>query len=265
MVIDSHAHVMEPTAKQLSFMEEAGVDKTILFSTSIHPEKVMDLAAFEQEIRRLFDILAGNCKVDERKSSMQRSTVELCDAIKKHPEHFLGFGPVPLGIGEYETADWIEENIIVNGFLGVGEFSPGSGSVYLLENVFKALMELGKLPVWIHTFHPMTSADLMDIADLARKYSTVPVILGHMGGANWLDAIKIAKDQANLYLDFSASVTAIAPQFAMKELPERCLFSSDAPFGYPMLVRKMVERVSEDEEVTKMVLGGNISRLLNID
>ncbi len=263
MIIDSHAHVMEPTEKQLSWMEEAGVDKTILFSTSIHPEKAVDLVSFEQEIRRLFDILAGNCDVEERKNSMRQSTLELCDAIKKHPEHFLGFGPVPLGLEEHETADWIGENIIANGFLGVGEVSPG-GSVYLLENIFRALMELGKLPVWIHTFHPMTLTDLKDIAGLARKYSTLPVILGHMGGANWLDAIKIAKDHTNLYLDFSASFTAIAPQFAMKELPERCLFSSDAPFGRPMLVRMMVERVSEDEEVTKMVLGGNISRLLKI-
>ncbi len=264
MIIDSHAHVMEPTEKQLSLMEEAGVDKTILFSTSIHPEKTMDLVFFEQEIRRLFDILAGNCNLEERKTSMLRSTLELCDTIKKHPEDFLGFGPVPLGLGEDETADWIGKNIIVNGLLGVGEVSPGSGGICLLENIFKSLMELGKLPVWIHTFHPMTLTDLKDIAGLARKYSTIPVILGHMGGANWLDAIKIAKDHTNLYLDFSASFTSIAPKFAMKELPERSLFSSDAPFGHPVLVRMMVERVSEDKEVTKMVLGGNISRLLNI-
>ncbi len=93
MVIDSHAHVMEPTEKQLSLMEEGGGDKAILFSTSIHPEKTMDLVFFEREIRRLFDILAG----------------------------------------------------------------------------FESLMELGKLPVWIHTFHPTTLTDLKDIAGLARK------------------------------------------------------------------------------------------------
>jgi predicted TIM-barrel fold metal-dependent hydrolase len=66
------------------------------------------------------------------------------------------------------------------------------------------------------------------------------------------------------FISFSASFTSIAPKFSMKELPERSLFSSDAPFGYPMLVHMMVERASEDTEVTKMVLGGNISRLLNI-
>lgn len=37
MIIDSHAHVMLPTEKQLSMMKEAKIDKTILFSTTPHP------------------------------------------------------------------------------------------------------------------------------------------------------------------------------------------------------------------------------------
>jgi uncharacterized protein len=265
MIIDSHAHVMVPNEKQLYLMEQAGVDRTILFTTTPHPEKAVNLVTFEQEIRLLFDILSGSRSLEERIASMRKNTAELCDTIKQYPERFLGFGPVPLGIGEQETAQWIDENIIANGLIGVGEFSFASGSVYLLENVFKTLKVLGGLPVWIHTFHPLTLEDLNAIAELTGKYPEIPVILGHMGGTNWLDAIKLAKEQLNLYLDLSAAFTTIAPWLAIKELPERCLFSSDAPYGNPLLVRKMVETVSEDEKVAEMVLGGNIKRLLNME
>jgi uncharacterized protein len=264
MIIDSHAHVMAPTEKQLSLMEQAGVDKTILFATTPHPEKAVDLPTFEKEIRLLGDILSGNCSLEERINSIRRITVELGDTIQKNPDRFLGFGPVPLALSDQATSEWIEGYIIARGLRGVGEFSFASGSVYLLDNIFKALMELGKLPVWIHTFHPLNLEDLKAIAELAMRYPDIPVILGHMGGTNWLDAIKLAKAQTNIYLDLSASFTTIAPGLAMKELPERCLFSSDAPYGNPLLVRKMVETLSENENVTAMVLGGNIARLLNI-
>lgn len=265
MIIDSHAHVMEPTEKQLLLMEQAAIDKTILFATTPHPEKAVDLATFEKEINLLLNILSGNCSLEERVISMRLITAELCDKLKRHPNRFLGFGPVPLGLTEHETADWINEHIIANGLLGIGEISLRSGTVNQLDSIFKALFELGKLPMWIHTFHPLTLPDLIAITNLAKKYSGIPVILGHMGGSNWLDAIKLAREQANLYLDLSASFTTIAPQLAVRELPERCLFSSDAPYGNPLLTRKMVEIVCEDDEVVKMVLGGNIARLLNLN
>ncbi len=265
MVIDSHAHVMEPVEKQLLLMEQAGVSKTILFATTPHPEKATDLMAFEKEIRLLADILAGNRSLGERIESMRRITGELCGAIRKYPRRFFGFGPVPLGLGTQETVDWIKDNIIASGLLGLGEFSFSSGSVHLLNNIFKASMELKKLPVWIHTLFPLDLRDLVAIVGLATEYPDIPIILGHMGGFNWLDTIKMAKEKNNLYLDLSASFTTIAPRLAIRELPERCLFSSDAPYGNPWLARKMVEIVSESKELSELVLGGNIARLLNID
>ena len=80
--------------------------------------------------------------------------------------------------------------------------------------------------------------------ELSKKYSEVTLILGHMGGTNWLQTIKMAKENKNIYLDLSATFTTLAPTIAIKELPDRTLFSSDAPFGDPLLVRQMVEKIS---------------------
>ena len=52
---------------------------------------------------------------------------------------------------------------------------------------------------------------------------------------------------------------------ALAELPERCLYSSDAPYGEPYLYRQIIEFVSPDKRTAEMALGENISRLLELN
>lgn len=262
MIIDSHAHVMLPTEKQLSMMEEGGVDKTILFSTSIHPEKAEDLESLEKELGVLNKVLAGSISLEERIKSLEVSTRELKQVVDRHPTKFIGFGMVPLTLNYEATAAWIEEKIVKNNFLGMGEFSPASGHIKDLELVFKASEEFGHLPIWIHTFHPLNLQDIKEIVQLAKAHAKIPVILGHMGGTNWIEAVKLAKENSNIYLDLSAAFTSIAPAIAIKEVPNRVLFSSDAPFGDPKLGIELVKAVTKDKASIKRVLGENILEML---
>ena len=39
MIVDSHQHVMLPTSMQVKKMDDAGVDKAILFTTTPHVER----------------------------------------------------------------------------------------------------------------------------------------------------------------------------------------------------------------------------------
>lgn len=98
----------------------------------------------------------------------------------------------------------------------------------------------------------------------AQKHPDVPVIVGHLGGVNWLDTLKAVRDIPNVYLDLSATFTTMAPLFAIQEYPERCLFSSDAPYCSPLTARTIIEQIVKDRHVLEQVLGGNISRLLKI-
>ena len=52
MMIDSHEHIMLPTEKQLQMMDKAGVDKTILFCSTPHPENAASLTEIETEMAR---------------------------------------------------------------------------------------------------------------------------------------------------------------------------------------------------------------------
>ena len=102
------------------------------------------------------------------------------------------------------------------------------------------------------------------LMSLCEKYLDNPVIFGHLGGSNWMDVIKFAKEHDNVYLDLSAAFASIATKIALAELPERCLYSSDAPYGEPYLYRQLIEFVSPDKRAAEMALGENISRLLEL-
>lgn len=255
---------MLPTEKQLKGMDDAGVEKTVLFTTTPHPEKARNLAEFEQEFQKLNTILSGHFTKEERCRSVKQTIAELCGVLKAHPDRFYGFGMVPFSLTGGETAAWVEENIVGNGLKGIGEISPAGGTVKLLPPIFKAASQYVRLPLWLHTFHPVKREDIMVIAALCGEFPNVPVIFGHMGGVNWLDVIHLAKEHPNIYLDLSAAFTAVAPRFAMEELPERTLFSSDAPYGNPVLSRQTVEHLSPSKEITERVLGGNIADMLRL-
>ncbi len=261
MVIDSHAHVMLPEEHQLELMKEAKVDRTILFSSTIHPETANSIETFETELNKLYDILNGiKNPVEERIQAIE----ELAKVVRDNPEKYIGFGAIPLGLSYDENLVWIEKYIIANKFRGIGELAPGSGNVSELEALFRASQEVGNLPLWVHTFFPLNFADIKELLSLAKQYASVPTIIGHMGGMHWLDTLKAVRDLPNTYLDLSATYTTIAPLFAIKEFPERTFFSSDAPYCSPLVARTIIEQLVKDSHVLQQVLGGNIARLLKL-
>ena len=261
MIIDSHAHVMRPSERQLELMAEAKVDRTVLFTTVIHPEITTNINAFEEEMNKLYDVLNGvKNPVEERVNSI----VELATVIKENPDKYIGFGSIPLGLSYKENLEWINKYIVANDFSGIGELAPGTGQVSKLEPLFQASQEVGKLPLWVHTFMPLNFEDIKELLELAIKYPGVSLILGHLGGINWLNTLKAVHNIPNVYLDLSATFTTMAPTFAIKEYPERTFFSSDAPYCSPLTARTIIEQIVTDKHVLEQVLGGNIARLLQI-
>ena len=267
MIVDSHQHVMLPTSMQIKKMDDARVDKAILFTTTPHVERAATatLDAIGAEMQVLYKLLSGSYSPEARMEKMKDTILELNQAIQAAPDRFCGFGPVPLGLSEQATAEWVSEYIVENSFKGIGEFTPGSETqIKQLEPVFKALEDHRSLPIWIHTFNPVTLNGIKILMELCRKHPAVPVIFGHMGGSNWMDVIAFAKEHGQAYLDLSAAFTPLSVKTALTEVPEKCLFGSYAPFGEPQLCRQLIEFVSPSLSVTELALGGNMERLLQI-
>ena len=266
MIIDSHQHLMLPTDLQLEKLTEAGVDKAILFCSAPHPERASTLSELKEEMSVLYKVLAGGNSKEANLQRMKQNIEDLKEVLTAYPNKFYGFGSVPLELTVAETEKWIAEHIVANALKGIGEFTPGSiEQVQQLEPIFQALRKFPYLPIWVHTFNPVTLDGIKILMSLAKKYPKTPVIFGHLGGYHWVEVVEFAKETKNVYLDLSGTFSSLAVKIAVTELPDRCLFSSDAPYGEPKLNRQVIEYVSPTKEISDKVLGGNAIRLLSND
>ncbi|GMQ62011.1 amidohydrolase family protein [Vallitalea maricola] len=263
MVIDSHQHLMLPTEFQIEKLDKAGIDKVILFCTTPHPERAKTLLELKREIESLYKILAGSNTKASDMQRMKNNIQELTQILHKYPDRFYGFGSVPLELSLEDTIDWIDRYIVSNGLKGIGEFTPGSDKqVQQLETVFQALEQYPQLPIWVHTFNPVSLSGIKILMELTKKFPKVSVIYGHMGGYYWMEVIDFAKTVSNAYIDLSAAFSTLAARMAVAELPEKCLYSSDAPYGEPLLSKQLIEYISPSDEIRDKILGGNILKLI---
>jgi hypothetical protein len=105
--------------------------------------------------------------------------------------------------------------------------------------------------------------DIKEIVQFAYKYNKVQFILGHAGGSNWIELIDLVKNLPNAYIDISASFTVFSIKYVAESLPERCVFSSDLPYGDPSLSIKQIEYIIKDSHIKENLLGNNTESMLN--
>ncbi|MGW5047469.1 amidohydrolase family protein [Streptomyces griseoluteus] len=156
----------------------------------------------------------------------------------------------------------MEQEVLGRGLRGIGELTPPPGGAGLVEPVLQAASDQGRLPVVVHGSAPTTAEDLTTLATLARRYAGVPLVISQLGGQHWMQAVELVRDTPNMYLELSTANVVFAVRVAIKEIPDRTLFGSDAPYGDPVLARALVERVTSPGEVRARVLGGTISELI---
>ncbi|PXX63203.1 hypothetical protein DFR70_106263 [Nocardia tenerifensis] len=255
MIIDAHSHVHDPVEDHIALLDEAGVDKAVLFMSRPHPERARDLTALREEMALLHRALAGG---DAGRETAWR---ELDAALTAYPDRFLGFGSVPLGTPD--VAELVDRDVVGRGLRGIGELTPPPDRAALLEPVLRAATDHDGLPVVVHGAAPTTADDLRTLADLARRYPRVPLVVSQLGGAHWIDAIELVRDTPSMFLELSTASIVFAVRLAIAEIPRRTLFGSDAPYGDPVTARITVERATSSAEVRELVLGGTAEQLLS--
>ena len=189
---------------------------------------------------------------------------ELLNITRKYPDRFISFASVPVALSHDDTERYIEAQFADYNYAGFGEFTLSSGQIKVLEPVFRASSDMRKLPIWIHAFNPLALRDIQEIARLAKSFPAVPVILGHLGGSYWLEALTLAKEILNLHLDISAWFSALVLKIAINELPRKCIFGVDLPYGDLQIGREAVMKFAKDPSVINAVLGDNMAQLLKL-
>lgn len=262
MIIDGHQHLFTDYRKQISDNRAIGIDKVVAFPTIVHPENCTKKDEFSKELNKLNRVLSGEINPIQARID---SITELASAIKDSQNFFVGFGSCPFGLSYEETGDWFDKYIEHNDFHGIGEITTPSTCIPLLENIFKIASDQKKYyPLWIHTFNPLVMKDIIDIVELSKKYPNVQVILGHSAGSNWLETLDIVQGIENIYMDLSASFTTYSIKFIAETIPDRCIYSSDLPYGDPDIGILQVNKAVSDKSIVQRILGKNIQELLHI-
>ncbi|GGS78460.1 amidohydrolase family protein [Streptomyces cinerochromogenes] len=261
MIIDAHGHVHDPVGLHLDALDAAGVDRAVLFPTRPHPERAGDLPSLRREFAVLDGALGGRGGTRE---AFAGALDEVTAAVAAHPERFVGFGSVPLELPAEEVERAVAEDVVGRGLCGIGELTPAPGRAGRLEPVLRAAADHGGLPVVVHGFAPTTAEDLRTLAALSRRHPGVPLIVSQLGGLHWMEAVELVRDTPGMYLELSTAFLVIAVRLAVRELPERTLFGSDAPYGDPVVARVMVERATASGEIRDRVLGGTAAEVFRL-
>ena len=265
MIIDAHSHVHDPVQAHLVLMEEASIDRSILFATRPHPERAHDLAGIRREMQTLTAAMSGDAAARVGSGDgVEGAWRELTDALASHPDRFIGFRSLRLDQSPAETSNAVEADVVAAGYRGIGELTPPPNRAGVIESVLQAASDYPVLPVVVHGAVPTTEGDIGTLAGLARRYPRVPLVISQLGGMHWLTAIEAALETPNLYLELSTANIIFAIRVAITELPDRTLFGSDAPYGDPVLSRTAIERVTRAGAVRDQVLGGTIGQLLGL-
>ncbi|MEV6766922.1 amidohydrolase family protein [Streptomyces sp. NPDC051105] len=205
-----------------------------------------------------------SCRTAKKKTGYRGAWGELDAVLGALPDRFVGFLSVPLGLGSQETAVVVVQEVVGRGLGGVGELAPPLGGAELVEPVLQAAADLGWLPVVVYGSAPSTAEDLAMLAALGRWYHGVPLVVSQLGGQHWMQALELVGDIPSMYLELSTASIVFAVGVAIKGVPDRILFGSDAPYGDPVLARVLVERVTSPGEVCDRVLGGAIAELVGL-
>ena len=245
MIVDIHSHFGDPwyaywkkmvTAEEhLVSMDKYGIDKRCLSWQNPHhaPDE-------------------GNLKVAE--------------VVKKYPDRFLGFAVInPRWYG-----DAVEEAIKAKDDLGmVGlKFHPGTCQFHAdspcLDRVMEKGVELG-FPMLFHCgldeySHPR------NLGNLAARFPEATIIMAHMGGLAWFEAIAIAGKYKNIILDTTASSNWYRiMNYAIETVgEERIVFGMDFPSMNPAPEIAKVKEADITEKQKEKIFSENAARILGL-
>jgi predicted TIM-barrel fold metal-dependent hydrolase len=115
--------------------------------------------------------------------------------------------------------------------------------------------------------NPESNSSYVHTLEVAKKYSDIKVIFGHMGGNDTgivKAAVNSAKDLANTYFETSGITTPLRVEYAVDVLgPERVLFGSDFPWCSFRSMYYAVEDALISEEDKEMIFTKNFLKLIS--
>lgn len=256
MIIDGHVHI-HPNSEGFGREKDASLEKLIESMESCIVEKAVVLPIWPE---------VSNEFVHE--------------SVKRYPDRLVGFASVnPLG-GD-DAACELERSVKEFGLKGLKLHPRSQGFRADDERILPVIRKCAELeiPVVLDSIlnrpgYLMDQRPLL-VDKLARDVPDAKIIMAHMGGFRFMDALAVANTNKNVYLDISVTLSYFSGSSFEKDLEfvikkvgaDRIIYGSDHPD--PMLdaafeeSSKIFERFDLTETEKKRILGETMKRLLN--
>ena len=249
MIIDGHAHISATDYGNvdalLGQLDHAGIDKALCV-----PGGMIDVRQFSR-------VLSGRMKPDPHVPNQL-----VYEAVAKHGDRLYGLVCVDprQGSASIETM----HRGFDRGCRGV-KLAPlvhrFSFAEATLDQIAIACGERG-FPVYSHVL-PQPGATTADYAAFARRFPRTRFILGHMGfGPGDVDAIELAAELGNLYLETSLGNYLILRDALNRLGPAKLIFGSEFPLAHPKAELENILLL--DPAAHAAILCDNILRLIGV-
>lgn len=239
MVFDAHCHIGEGKVKcqtadaLLRAMDKSGVERAVVVPVEEY------ICVYNGE---------GNAYILEQ--------------TKLHSGRLYGFAVANPWYGK--PACEMLERYLCEGLFGV-KFNAGVQGFRINDEIVYPLIEVAarhRAPVYFHTGTPVSGMPFQ-LYELARRYPEVNFIMGHSGWSDfWQDIPFIAEHSRNIWFDTSLSYTTRTEAVIEARGSERVVFGSDTPHSTLAFELEKAEQLSLPKEELALILGGNISSLL---
>lgn len=237
-IVDSHCHI------------GAGVRKAVAEKELLH---AMDASGVQ---------CAVLCSVDQFIAVDNREgNDEVLRAIRAHPDRLWGLAAANPWFGR-KAVDELRRSLDA-GVHGLKINSHLQGFI-LSDPLVHPLVEVCReyaVPLYAHTGTPIT-AEPFQLAELARTFPDVDMVMGHMGYTDfWYDAVPAALQSENLYLETSLIDIMNIRNAIEKVGADRILFGSDYPESDLALELEKIAMIEMSDDARNAVLGGNAREL----
>lgn len=202
------------------------------------------------------------CPVDRYLAVHNRAGNALMrDAVRRHPDRLIGMACANPWYGSAAVDD--VRRALDDGLRGLMIHSVYQG-FRLSDRIVDPLLEVAaerRVPVYVHT-GTAGQAEPWHAAELARRFPSVPFLMGHAGASDYgEDAVRALEGAPNLWLETSRNGPANFNFFRVRGLLNRVVFGSGAPEYIPAVeIRNLCDVVTDVAE-QRAVLGENARRV----
>ena len=231
-------------------------------------ERLAQLLTFADRmgIERLCVYMGYPWSKDPPPETFRQENDQVLEAIGKFPDRTFGF--VYLNPKHVEESLAELDRCVARGpMVGVKLWVAHRCNAAELDPIIKRAAELQAV-IFQHTWLKVAGNDPgestpFDLAELAARHPTTPIICGHTGG-DWERGLRTIRAHQNLYADLAGSdPVAGYTELAVRELgAERILYGSDAGGRSFASQLGKVLGAQIPEAAKRLILSGNLKRLL---